>query len=93
MKYIILSLVIIQFFTLKAQAPKYSNEFLHLGVGAETHDRAVAELFGDGGEGELDVFLAGLGDGSQGRGGSFGGSGFGHGRWGSEDGGFLLVSK
>jgi hypothetical protein len=53
---------------------------LHLGVGAETHDGAVAELFGDGREGELDVFLAGVGDGSQGRGGSFGGSGFGHGR-------------
>ena len=35
MKYIILSLVLIQFFTLKAQAPKYSNEFLHLGVGAQ----------------------------------------------------------
>ena len=35
MKYIILSVVLIQFFTLKAQAPKYSNEFLHLGVGAQ----------------------------------------------------------
>jgi hypothetical protein len=35
MKYIILSLVLIQFFTFKAQAPKYSNEFLHLGVGAQ----------------------------------------------------------
>jgi len=35
MKYIILSLVLFQFFTFKAQAPKYSNEFLHLGVGAQ----------------------------------------------------------
>ena len=35
---------------------------LHLGVGAETHDGAVAELFGDGREGELDVFLAGVGE-------------------------------
>ena len=35
MKYIILSFVIIQFFSIKAQAPKYSNEFLHLGVGAQ----------------------------------------------------------
>jgi hypothetical protein len=35
MKYIILSLLLIQFFSVKAQAPKYSNEFLHLGVGAQ----------------------------------------------------------
>lgn len=35
MKYIILSVVLIQFFSFRAQAPKYSNEFLHLGVGAQ----------------------------------------------------------
>ncbi len=34
MKYFILSLVLYQFICLRAQAPKYSNEFLHLGVGA-----------------------------------------------------------
>ena len=35
MKYTILSLILIQFFASRAQAPKYSNEFLHLGVGAQ----------------------------------------------------------
>ena len=34
MKHLIFSLVLVQFFCLRAQAPKYSNEFLHLGVGA-----------------------------------------------------------
>jgi hypothetical protein len=35
MKYTIFSLILIQFFASRAQAPKYSNEFLHLGVGAQ----------------------------------------------------------
>jgi hypothetical protein len=31
---------------------------LHLGVAAQAHDRALAELLGDGGERELDVLVA-----------------------------------
>ena len=33
---------------------------LHLGVAAEAHDRALAELLGDGGERELDVLFPGV---------------------------------
>src|ERR1019366_694524 len=51
---------------------------LHALVAAEAHDGAVAELFRDGGKGELDVFFADVGDGGGGHGG-FGGGGFGPG--------------
>src|ERR1019366_4384532 len=48
----------------------------HPGVAAKAHDGAFAELLGDGGEREIDVFFArGVGDGR----GDFGGGGFGHG--------------
>jgi hypothetical protein len=48
---------------------------LHLGVAAEAHDRAFAELLGDGGDGEFDVLVArARGGGDSGGGGGFGGS-------------------
>ena len=49
---------------------------LHPGIAAQPHDRAVPELFRDGGEREFDVLVADM-RGGAGCGGNFGVSGFG----------------